>query len=70
MRVPNLTLLYGRRIVGTLHDRVGDEVGLAAPVPVVTSTAVIDGSRGRPRAAAAPFAEAGPAPAVNGAWGR
>jgi outer membrane autotransporter protein len=68
--LPNLTLLYGRRIVGTLHDRVGDEVRLAAPAPVVTSTAVGDGGGGRPRAGAAPFAEAAPAPAANGAWGR
>jgi outer membrane autotransporter protein len=66
--LPNLSLIYGRSIVGTLHDRVGDEVRFAGPAPAVTSTAIGDGSGGRPRAT--PFAEAGPAPAGNGAWGR
>jgi outer membrane autotransporter protein len=31
--LPNLTLIYGRSIIGTMHDRVGDEVGPAAPAP-------------------------------------
>jgi outer membrane autotransporter protein len=63
--LPNLTLLYGRSIVGTLHERVGDVVGFAAPAPV--STAIADGG-GRPLAD--PLGEAGPAPSANGAWGR
>jgi outer membrane autotransporter protein len=66
--LPNLALIYGRSIVGTMHDRVGDEVSLAAPAPVVTSTAIGDGSGARPRAT--PFAADAPAPAANGAWGR
>jgi outer membrane autotransporter protein len=66
--LPNLALIYGRSVVGTLHERVGDEVSLTGPAPVVTGTAIGDGSGGRPRAT--PFAEAGPAPAANGAWGR
>jgi outer membrane autotransporter protein len=66
--LPNLALLYGRSIVGTLHDRVGDEVSLTGPAPVVTSMATGDRSGARPRAT--PLAEDAPAPAANGAWGR
>jgi outer membrane autotransporter protein len=66
--LPNLSLIYGRSIVGTLHDRVGDEVSLAAPAPVITGMAVGDGIGGRPRAI--PLAEAGPVATANGAWGR
>jgi outer membrane autotransporter protein len=69
--IPNLALLYGRKAVGTLHDRVGDEVSFdRAPPPVaVTSTALGDGSPGaRPRAT--PYVEEAPVSAAHGAWGR
>jgi outer membrane autotransporter protein len=73
--IPNLALLYGRTAIGTLHDRVGDELSLNRPPPPLATSAVTYGQAGAapPMAAYGPYGYAGPEAAGGtgyGAWGR
>jgi outer membrane autotransporter protein len=75
--VPALSLLYGRMLMDTLHERVGGDVNLRSGGDVVSTafglgaaTAYGDGTGRAPGAAPAPYAEAVPLTYANGAWGR
>jgi len=75
--IPALSLLYGRALMDTLHERVGGDVNLNAGAGLVTTAfglgaagAYGDGSGRAPRAAPTPYPEAVPLTYANGAWGR
>ena len=68
--LPSLALLYGRSLMDTLHERVGEEEHLRALAKLKSTTTAYGSGNLPPVSFGSTYADAGVGPYLNGAWGR